>query len=69
MARRMGYRLVKSRCRLPQAPVYGTYGVISEDNFWVAYSGGDGYGPSLDDVESLLREDLDRTGSAGPYSA
>jgi hypothetical protein len=68
MARRMGYRLVKSRCRVPEAPVYGTYGIISKDNVWVAYSGGNGYGLDLDGVEAFLRADLERTGSVGPSS-
>lgn len=54
-AKRQGLQLVKSRCRVPEAFVFGTYGLIDPArNAWVAHRGGDGYGMSLDEVEAWL---------------
>ena len=54
---RLGYRLVKSRCRTPEARVYGTFGVIDPDrNWWIAADPEEGYGWDLDDIEQWLSE-------------
>ena len=52
---RLGYRLVKSRCRTPEARVYGTFGVIDPDrNWWIAADPEEGYGWDLDDIQEWL---------------
>jgi hypothetical protein len=57
VAVRLGYRLVKSRCRTPELFVYGTYGIIDPDrNWWVQTFGGDGYGLDLDEIEAWLTD-------------
>jgi hypothetical protein len=54
---RLGYKLVKSRCRTPEAYVYATYGIIDPDrNSWISWVGGDGYGMDLDQIEEWLSE-------------
>lgn len=57
LARRQGYRVVKSRCREPRASVFGTYGIVDPyNNTWVAYGGGDGYGMTLGEIEAALND-------------
>ena len=52
---RLGYRLVKSRCRTPEARVDGTFGVIDPDrNWWIAADPEEGYGWDLDDIQEWL---------------
>ncbi|MGO9181362.1 MAG: hypothetical protein ACLQBX_10930 [Candidatus Limnocylindrales bacterium] len=54
---RLGYRLVKSRCRTPERLVYGTYGILDSDrNWWVAADREEGYGWDLDDIQGWLSE-------------
>jgi len=54
---RLGYKLVKSRCRTPEASVYGTFGIIDPDrNWWIAGNREEGYGLDLDDIERWLSE-------------
>ena len=54
---RLGYKLVKSRCRTPEAYVYATYGIIDPDrNWWIAGNREEGYGLDLDDIERWLSE-------------
>ena len=52
---RLGYRLVKSRCRTPEMHVYGTFGIIDPDhNWWIAADREEGYGWDLDDIQEWL---------------
>jgi hypothetical protein len=55
-ASRQGLLLAKSRCRTPEAHVFGTYALLDQYNNLVAYAGGDGYGLTLDEIEKALNE-------------
>jgi hypothetical protein len=65
--RRLGYKLVKSRYAMTQ----GTFGIIDPDyNAWFYYTGYNGYGMDLDDVEAWLSNgDEDRSTAAVDVSA
>jgi hypothetical protein len=54
MAERQGLRLVKSRRRDPRAIGYGTYGLIDGRNRLVLGDRQNGYGYTLDEVETWL---------------
>jgi hypothetical protein len=54
---RLGYKLLKSRCRTPEMGVFGTFGIVDPDrNWWIAGDREVGYGWNLDDVEQWLSE-------------
>ena len=57
MAGRQGLRLTKARRRDPQALDYGTYMLIDANtNALVAWGLQSGYGMTLDEIETCLKE-------------
>jgi len=57
LANREGLRVVRSRCRVPEAAEYGTYMITDPfTNSVVAIGLSGGFGLTLDDVENYLSE-------------